>query len=68
MGLWYLVYGMGVVLVDEAGTRKVLVRAMRGSLFMMMENSLLSGARNSEGSRHLLNRFCTVARMSISVS
>ena len=49
-------------------TWKTLVRAILGSLFWMTEKSLLSGRRKSEGCTHCRRRFCSVARVSISVS
>lgn len=49
-------------------TWKTFVRACLGSLFWMTEKRRLSGLRKAEGCRHRRSRFCTVARMSISVS
>lgn len=44
------------------------MRACLGSLFWMTEKSLLSGCRKADGFTLCRSRFCTVARMSISVS
>lgn len=49
-------------------TLKISHRTLRHGLLRMMEKSLLRGLRKSLGSKHCLSRFCTVLRISSSVS